>query len=623
MFKNFYRPPFGVSHTCLVFLTSALSSVPVISYAEEKSTNDHTLDEVVVQALRLPSTLAETGSSVWVVDEELIRTRGYLQMTDALTSVPGLTINQNGAFGGQAAARIRGASSDQTLVLLDGILINDVTSPGGGFNFGAIDVSDVQRVEVLKGPQSTLWGSDAIGGVINIVSKTPTEQLTGNVGVTTGSFGTQQYRATASGGNGTADFRISYNDLSTDGISKADKEDGNSEKDPFDSQTLSLKGGVNLPMNARLQVNHRTTEASTAFDSFGPATGVQDGDEVSETELSNTLLTLTIPAFDGRLKNTLKYGETSIERDNFSNGSSSFSAEGDRTVLQYQGNFTISDAHQISVGYEDEETDNGTTKFSNTGIYALYQVNPLDTLTVSMGIRQDDNNQYGSEIVSRVSAVWSANENIDLRASWGEGFKVPTLFQTTFFCCGATGPNADLEAEKSDAFDIGVDWRFLDNNGTVSLTVFSQDTENQIDFSFAVGGYKNIAQVDTQGVELAVQYQFTESLYSAASFAYIDSEDGNGNELTRLPKLTGDLTLNWQPMPQLNTTLVVVYNDDEQDSRGVVSSWTRIDLSAVYQFNDHVDVIARIENLGDKDYQQIFGYGTPQRSGYVGVTYSF
>lgn len=623
MFKDFYRPSFVVSRTCLVFLTSALSSVPVITHAADKSANDDTLDEVVVQALRLPSTLAETGSSVWVVDEELIRNRGYLQMTDALTSVPGLTINQNGSFGGQAAARIRGASSDQTLVLLDGILLNDVTSPGGGFNFGAIDVSDVERIEVLKGPQSTLWGSDAIGGVINIVSKTPTEQLTGNVGVTVGSFGTQQYRATASGGNDTADFRVTFNDLSTDGISKADEQDGNSEEDPFETQTLSLKGGVNLPLNARLQLNHRTTDATTAFDSFGAATGVQDGDEVSETELSNTLVTLTIPAFDDRLNNTLRYGKTSIDRQNFTNGAAGFNAEGERIVLQYQGNFTINEAHQISFGYEDEETDDGTTEFSNTGIYALYQVNPLDTLTVSMGVRQDDNNQYGSEIVGSIGAVWSANENIDLRASWGEGFKVPTLFQTTFFCCGATGPNTALEAEKSEAFDIGLDWRFLDNNGTFSLTVFSQDTENQIDFSFAVGGYENIAQVDTKGVELAVQYQFTESLYTAASFAYIDSKDGNGQELQRLPKLTGDLSLNWQPVPKLNTTLVVIYNDDEQDSRGVVGGWTRVDLSAVYQFNDHVDVIARIENLGDKNYQQIFGYGTPERSGYVGVTYTF
>ena len=623
MFKKFHCPSITATRIFLASLTCAFVSMPVTLHAAETAANNDTIDEVVVQAIRLPAALAETGSSIWVVDEELIESRGYLHMTDALVSVPGLTVNQNGPFGGQAAARIRGASSDQTLVLLDGILLNDVSSPGGGFNFGAIDVSDVARIEVLKGPQSTLWGSNAIGGVINIVSKKPSEELSANFGITTGSFGTLRYRGSVSAGNEVADFRISYNDISTDGISKADEKDGNTEDDGFDSQTLSLKASVILPMDARLQVSHRTTDADTEFDSFGPATGVQDGDELSRTEQSSTLLTLTLPEFDDRLNNTLKYSNTEIVRNNFSNGAASFGAIGERNVLQYQGTFTINDAHQVSVGYEDEETFDGTTEFSNTGIYALYRVNPIDNLTVSLGIRRDDNNQYGSEVVKSVNAILAVNENIDLRASWGEGFKVPTIFQTTFFCCGATGPNTALEAEKSDAFDFGVDWRFMDNNGLVSVTFFSQDTENQIDFSFGVGGYENIAQVDSKGVELALAYQFTDSLSTAASFAYIDSKDGTGQALSRLPKLTGDLSLNWQPLPKLNTSLVVVYNDEEEDSRGVVSDWARVDMSAVYHFSDEFRITARIENLADKDYQQIFGYGTPERSGYVDVTYTF
>ena len=240
---------------------TGLSALPAMSDVPE-------VDEVIVEAFRLPATLSETGSSVWVVDESLIKARGYVQMTDVLTSVPGLTINQNGTFGGQASARIRGASSEQTLVLLDGVMINDVSTPGGGFNFGTFDVSDVARVEVLKGPQSTLWGSDAIGGVVNIVSKSPSEGFNADVGVMAGSFGALQNQVALSGGNDTGDFRLSFNDISTDGISKADEDDGNTEKDGFDSRTLSLKGGVNLPADARLQVSYRATDADTEFDSF-------------------------------------------------------------------------------------------------------------------------------------------------------------------------------------------------------------------------------------------------------------------------------------------------------------------------------------------------------------------
>ena len=495
---------------------TGLSALPAMSDVPE-------VDEVIVEAFRLPATLSETGSSVWVVDESLIKARGYVQMTDVLTSVPGLTINQNGTFGGQASARIRGASSEQTLVLLDGIMINDVSTPGGGFNFGTFDVSDVARVEVLKGPQSTLWGSDAIGGVVNIVSKSPSEGFNADVGVMAGSFGALQNQVALSGGNDAGDFRLSFNDISTDGISKADEDDGNTEKDGFDSRTLSLKGGVNLPADARLQVSYRATDADTEFDSFGVVTGVQDGDELSETEFASAQVSLTVPALDGRLQHTLTYGDTEIERQNFTNGAAGFSAQGERQVFQYQGTYTFNTNHTLSVGYEDEATDDGTTEIASTGLFALYQFRPMQNLMVSLGARQDDNDEYGTETVARFSTSLAVTDAVDLRASWGEGFKAPSIFQTTFFCCGATAPNPTLKAELSEAWDVGLDWRFAGGSGGLSVTLFNQNTDNLINFSFALGGYENIAEVESRGLEFAIDYQVTPTLSASTNVAYIDS----------------------------------------------------------------------------------------------------
>ncbi len=611
------------SSTCILqFLavTIASSAVASTAFADETDTN---MDEVVVEAFRLPTPLRDTGASIWIVDEALIKSRGYIHMTDALASAPGVTVNQNGPFGGQATARIRGASSDQTLVLVDGIMVNDTSTPGGGFNFGVFDVSDVERIEVLKGPQSTLWGSDAIGGVINIVSKTPEAGLNGDVSASGGSFGTQQYRASVEGGNETGDFRISYSDISTDGISKADADDGNTEEDGYDAETISFKGGINLPGDARLTVNYRQTDGDTEFDSFGLATGTQDGDEHSETLLTTAQVSLTFPLFDDRLQNTLKYGDMNIDRDSFSNGAPSFSSEGERHVIQYQGTYTFDSDHYLSAGLEDEESDNGVESFSSIGLYALYQFSPIEDATVSMGIRQDDHDEYGSETVGRLSAAWAVTDSIDLRASWGEGFKAPTIFQTTFFCCGATGPNSDLKPESSEAFDVGLDWAFPNGRGGMSVTAFRQDTENQINFSFAVGGFENIDEVASKGIELAIDYQLTETLSAATNVTYLNSEDGNGQDLILIPRWTADLAFKWQATASLNTTLAVVYNDEEDDIRGTVDSWTRIDLSAVYTLNEHIELFGRIENASDENYQQTFGYGTPERSGYVGVTYAF
>ena len=610
--------------TALLFqVVCSLLVVLPLSTVAESARDDVTIDEVVVEAFRLPTEISETGASVWIVDEETIESRGYLHMTDVLTTAPGVTINQNGAFGGQASARIRGASSDQTLVLIDGIVGNDTSTPGGGFNVGIFDVTDVERVEILKGPQSTLWGSDAIGGVINIVSKKPDEGVNANVTVAGGSFGAQQYGLSVDGSNSDGDFRISYSDQSTDGISKADEADGNTEKDGYENQTLSLKGGVNLTGSARLTLNYRDTESATEFDSFGLATGVEDGDEVSEVEFSSAQLSLTFPLSNDRMQNRVTYADTKIDRANFSGGAPSFSAEGSRQVFQYQGTYTFNEKHQLSVGFEDEETDNGSDTFSNAGLFALYQLSASDTLTVSLGLRQDDHDQYGSKTVGRISTAWTLSDQFGLRASWGEGFKAPTIFQTTFFCCGATVANPALMPEDSEAFDIGIDWQLANGNGGVSLTAFRQDTENQISFSFGVGGYENIAQVESQGIELAADYRFSETLTATANITRMDSEDGDGNELVRLPRLTADIAVNWQPLPTITTSLVAVHNGDEEDSRGTVDAWTRLDLSSVYRPDDNIRVTVRVENLGDTNYQQIFGYGTPGRSGTVGVTYSF
>jgi vitamin B12 transporter len=599
---------------------ASLFAVAPSTFADDSSAAVE--EEVIVTAFRLPTDLSKTGSSIFVLEQEQIKQRGFVYLTDALMSIPGVTINQNGAFGGQASARIRGASSDQTLVLLDGIVINDTSTPGGSFNFGTMDLSNVERMEVLKGPQSTLWGTDAIGGVINIVSKNPESELGGNFGIQAGSFGTMNMKGSVTAGNALGSFRLDLSDSNSVGLSKADEEDGNSEEDSFEATTVSASVNVNLPGDSLLQITHRESETETEFDSFGVATGVQDGDELSIVDRQTSQVRLTIPALSGRLSNTLVYGRTETERNNFTDGVAGFSADGESEIFQYQGTYQINDQQQISIGFEDESAEANSNDSDIQGIYALYQISPIDSVTVSMGVRQDDHSEFGEETVGRISAAWEVNSSLDLQASWGEGFKAPSIFQTTFFCCGATAPNANLVAETSESFDFGFIWRFNDN-GVLAITYFDQDTENQIDFSFAVGGYENIAEVDSTGFEIAFDYAFSNTLSLRSNLAYIDSEDGNGNELVRIPEVTGDVALTWTAMPDFNTTLAVIYNDDEEDSRGTVDSWTRVDASGVWQISDNFEFTARLENLTDRDYQQIFGYGTPGRSGYIGFNYFF
>ena len=243
--------------------------------AQDELTNETTLDTVIVEGARLNQTETEVGSSVTIITAEDIDALGFDFALDAVAAAPGVTVNTNGAFGGQASVRIRGAATGQTLVLIDGIPVNDPTSPSGGFNFARVDTENIERIEVLKGPQSTLWGTDAIGGVVSITTKDPDEELGGSAFAEYGSFNTFRGGASVGNANDTGDFRLAIVGTSSDGISKADENDNNTEDDAYEALPLSAKGGLNLGSDAQLSANVLWTDVEAEFDGFGPGVWVR------------------------------------------------------------------------------------------------------------------------------------------------------------------------------------------------------------------------------------------------------------------------------------------------------------------------------------------------------------
>jgi len=595
----------------------------VSATAQTASIEETKLDTIIVNGSRLDQTMTEIGSSVSVITRDHLEELGVDFALDAIATAPGVTVNQNGAFGGNASVRIRGASNDQTLVLIDGVPVNDPTGTGGGYNFAYLDTDTIERIEVLKGPQSTLWGSDAIGGVVSITTKRPTEGLSGTVFGEYGSFNTLRGGASISNANEIGDFRLAATGLTTDGISKADEANGNSEDDGYDSQTVSAKGGLNLPASVRLETSLMWSDAESEYDSyaFGAQGSVADGDEVTNSETLSGNITLKAPLFDGRLENLVQIGYADIERENTSNGVQSYFTEGDRVLFRYQGTFAINDTNTLAFGTEREETSANEQESSIDSLFALYEFKPVDSLTLTGGIRVDDHETFGSETTGRVAAAWTATDQLTFKASWGQGFKAPSIFQSTYICtfCGLTAPNTNLKAETSEAYDIGVQWQSADERIVLGATLFDQETENMIDFSYTAG-YDNIALVDSQGGELTGAYAINNWLGIAASYTFIDSDDGNGNALARLPESTGNISASFDPDGPFSGAVLVRYNGEEANTDGSeLDSWTRVDLTGSYDLNDTVEIYGRIENLLDEEYQQILGYGTPGLSGSVGV----
>ncbi|MEZ5986061.1 MAG: TonB-dependent receptor [Hyphomonas sp.] len=606
-----------------VLLGAALLSVVVPAYAEETDAEAVKLDTIIVEGSRLNQTEAEIGTSVSVITSEEIEKLGFDFALDAVAAAPGVTINQNGSFGGTASVRIRGASSGQTLVLIDGVPVGDPSTTDGSFNFAYLDTENIERIEVLKGPQSVLWGSDAIGGVVSISTKQPDTGLSGSVFGEYGSYNTFRGGASVGNSNDMGDFRLAATGITSDGISKADEANGNTEDDGYDSRTVSARGGLNLPNSIRLDGTLLWNDSEMDYDSYvGGAQGsVGDGDERTETETLSGNVSLKVPLFDGRFENLLMVGYSDISRENFTNGTQSYDADGDRTLYRYQGTFTIDDRNKVAFGAEREETTANDQDSAIDGLFGLYEFKPVEKLTLTGGLRVDDHDKFGSETTGRIAAAYAASEQVIVRASWGQGFKAPSIFQSTYICtfCGLTEPNTNLKPETSEAYDIGVDWSSADGRAQAGITYFDQETENMIDFSYTAG-YDNIALVDSKGVELFGSYQFTNWLGISANYAYIDAEDGNGNELSRLPEHSGDVTVSLDPEGPFSGNILVRYNGEEANTNGTtLDSWTRVDLTGSYDLTDRIELYGRIENLFDEHYQQILGYGTPGLSGSVGL----
>ncbi len=582
--------------------------------------------EIVVQSTRLGQLAAETGSSVSIIDAGELQALGFPFALDALAAAPGVTINQNGAFGGQASARIRGAAGGQTLVLVDGMPANDPTTPGGGYDFARLDTDMIERIEILKGPQSPLWGSDAIGGVVSIITRAAEPGAGGGAYVDYGSFATRRGGASFEHAGAAGDFRLAASAMSSNGISRADEANGNSEADGYASRTLSARGGLNLAAGARLRADLLAADADTDFDSysFGAQGNVADGDERGETEESSATVSLSLPTLAGRLEHLLLTGYSAIDRRNFSGDAGTFGAEGRRAVYRYQGTLSINANNRLAFGAERERTEASGDDVEIDSLFATHEFKPAANIVLTGGLRSDRHQRFGSELTARLGAAISLRPNLLLRASWGDGFKAPTLFQSTFFCCGADGPDPGLEPESSSAFDAGFEWRAADGRAMIGLTAFSQSTENMINYAFAAGRYENIARVDSDGAEIHGRIALSRTLELRVNYAFIDARDGDGDALLRIPRHSGDLSLDFDAGGAFSSRLLLRRNGSEPNlAGGATANWTRFDLTGRYRISEGMELFARMENLLDRHYQQILGYGAPGRSGSIGVRLRF
>lgn len=642
-----YAVPLLAAASSLLLLPSSLLAQSAGGPDDERNTTDRQGGanpgsvDIVVTANRTSRAISQVGESATVIGEEEIVNRQPSEVLDILRTVPGVTFNRNGGLGTNAGVSIRGAQSDQTLVLIDGIRINDPASPGGGFNFGTLLVGNISRIEVVRGSQSVLYGSQAIGGVVNLLTREPTEELDVFARAEYGERDTAELVGNISGRIGpvAASFGATY--ARTDGISALN---GGTEADGFESLGFNGKVDVALADNISIDLRGFYADGETDIDGFR----APDADIVSNRTDFVGYAGLNASLLDGRFRNRLGFGYTNIDRNNFNfdTNSETFDANGENRRYEYQGVFDIGYLAQIVFGAEREESEFRTSSFGAPSIFADVWINsvygqvnltPVDGLSLSGGVRYDDHETFGSATTFSASGAYSPNDgNTVIRASYGEGFKAPSLFQL-FSNFG----NPDLEVEESESWDIGVTQSFLDGKAQIGVTYFERDGTNEIDFVGCAGSllppclvpedvrpfgtYDNIDFTQADGWEFGVALQPVDGFDVSLNYSIIDAfDETTGNRLPRRAQETASLVADYRMANGLGigTTILVVgdsFNDASNSRR--LDGYALADLRVSYGITDSLELFGRIENITDEEYETVADFGQPGRTVFGGVRY--
>jgi vitamin B12 transporter len=619
--------------------------VPVFACVSLASADvEYSPDTVVVTATRIPTPELEVASSISVITAEDIAAKQVATLPDLLKLVPGLNVIQSGGPGGQASVFMRGTNSNHTKVLVDGIDVSDPSSPIGTFDFGPFLTQDIEKVEILRGPQSGLYGSDAIGGVIQIITKSGSGPLKLSAGAEAGSFDTFNQ---AFGVSGSVDrFHYAANvEHAHSGATPVTPLDlllpGERRIDDYgDNLTGSTKLGFDVTDHFDVGLVARYTDSHLRLtgenENNFPADFPDSSQSANDTRQYYTRATGHLMSFDGGLEQTLGIAFSDIKSYETSPDFPESDFFGERVKFDWQGNIRLTAGEKLVLGAEHQRDEMTVPISASTTIdsgYAELQSSFGGDVFDTLSVRYDDNDRFGSKLTYRLAPAFVIQETgTKLKASVGTAFKAPTLsqmfqsFPDFFFFA-----NPDLKPESSLGYDLGFEQALRGDSIRFGATYFRNDIKNLItnnaDFSTDV----NVGRAVTQGVESFVAYQPVQRLTVRMDYTYTEATDEIlHQELLRRPKHKGSLNAVWQATNRLtlDATLLSVGswidgNRDFSITRLTAPGYTTMDLAASYDLARHWSVTCRINNLLDRRYENPVGFLQPSLGIFAGIRAKF
>lgn len=594
-----------------------------------------TLDPLVVTGEWPPAPLSLTTSNVTVIQGDRIADRQADSVTDLLRQVPGLHVDQPGARGGVSSVYLRGADPSLTMVLIDGIKVNDLTNNrGGSFDFSTLNTGSIERIEVVPGPLSAVYGSDALGGVINIITRRGSTKPNQQIELAGGRFGHFRTRLQAQGQLGDMDYALSAAYL-----------DNGEPVEGSDFRNVTWHANLGLPLSDLMEVRWLARYSRSDSEVFPDASG---GPELAvfrdseEREIEELVLGMTLDHDPlSWWTYELKLGLFHRRKDAVSPGvappapdrpfeavpGSESDAAFQRFELTWAHTLTPLDGVDVTLGAQaqfEDGSNRGNLAFIGPTDFDFYRetyapflhvrLALIKGLRVQGGVRADFVDDFDHEVSPRVGVAYTiAATGTTLRANWGEGFKVPSFYSLSDPVVG----NADLVPEISKSVEVGLTQRLWSERITLRLSVFYNEFENLIDFDLMTFGLLNRDDVETKGVEMYLQVQPWPELRFNSHLTYVDSDiKDSPAELRNRPRWRGGFDINWRALPVLSLNLALLAVGDSLDlavptGERELDAYARVDVAATWTFKPNWELFLAVDNILDADYEEAIGFPAP------------
>lgn len=602
---------------------------------------------VVVSPTAIETPIDQVANSVTVITARDMERDQRRTAPDALSTVPGLNVVQSGGPGGLTSVFTRGTNANHTKVLIDGIDVSDPGNPARVFDLGQLLTYDLQQIEVLRGPQSGLYGADALGGVISVITKKGEGPPRATGMIEGGSFGTFNQTAGVSGSQDRFNYAFNVGHFRASDVPvtplellpPGQKAIGNA----YDNMTYSTKLGADVSENLTLNAVARYTDATLRFtgDAFDPVTFSSSPAAAQSTQTVHQLFTrgeAVWSALDGRIKNYFGVNYTNHWNYNISPGDAAPTiTTGDRVKYDWHTVTQLAPYHTVIVGAEHEtetlQTSTVSAQNVNKAGYVELQSQFADRLFMVENIRQDDNDRFGEHPTFRLApALIIPITETKLKGSYGSGFKAPTLnqlfvsFPAFFFFA-----NPNLKPEESIGYDAGFEQPLFNDRVRFGSTYFHNDITNLIQPVFNSATFTstntNIGRATTEGTENFVAATITDRVRVRADYTVTRTVDAmTGLELLRRPKEKWSANVIWSPIDQLTLSATVLHTGSFVDvsrdfsiQRLLAPAYTVVNVAADYAVNDEIKIFGRVDNLFNVHYQNPTGFLQPGLGVYGGM----